>query len=485
MTQPRDERVHPTEDDRLVTALSESVGGPVGSRAARHPWWTPVRVVLAVTAVCFALGLLQKTNCYNDAWRDTESRYTHMCYSDLPYLYTGRGFVELTWPYSSDPQVRARYEVMEYPAVISYYAFGAAWVTQLLSGSPDLRARYLQPVDQVSADPVVITETKLFVVVNAAGFAALALLAAWLISRTNRRRPWDAMLFAASPLLALTATVNWDLLVVALTAAALYAWSRGHPTITGILIGVGTATKLFPLFLLGGILIICLRQRRVADLLATAGAASTGWVMANLPAYATGPEQWQRFWQFNSERGADLGSVWIVIEQAFDHDFAAGTINNVSWVFLIAWCLGVLAIGLKAPKTPRLAQLGLLVVIGFLLINKVYSPQYVLWLLPLAVLARPRLRDHVVWQSTEVLYFASVWWYLGGQLNPAGGSDAGFYWVAVVVRMLGELYLAGIVVRDILRPEHDPVDRDEPEDLRDDDEDATERAEPAEPAPVS
>ena len=49
-----------------------------------------------------------------------------MCYSDLPYLYTGRGFVELHWPYSDDAQVRAR-RVMEYPVGISYWAFGTAW----------------------------------------------------------------------------------------------------------------------------------------------------------------------------------------------------------------------------------------------------------------------------------------------------------------------------------------------------------------------
>ena len=59
-----------------------------------------------------------------------------MCYSDLPYLYTGRGLVELDWPYSDDPQVRARYEVMEYPVGISYFAYGAAWVTQKVDRSP-------------------------------------------------------------------------------------------------------------------------------------------------------------------------------------------------------------------------------------------------------------------------------------------------------------------------------------------------------------
>ena len=98
-------------------------------------------------------------------------------------------------------------------------------------------------------------------------------------------------------------------------------------------------------------------------------------------------------------------------------------------------------LGLRAPTTPRLAQLGFLVVAGFLLVNKVYSPQYVLWLLPLAVLARPRWRDQLVWQAGEIVYFASVWWYLDGDLAARGRRRRGFYWVAILVRMAAELYL--------------------------------------------
>ena len=96
----------------------------------------------------------------------------------------------------------------------------------------------------------------------------------------------------------------------------------------------------------------------------------------------------------------------------------------------------IAVLGLVAPESPRLAQLGFLVVAAFLLVNKVYSPQYVLWLLPLAALARPRWRDHLMWQGTEIFYFAMVWWYLGGELEPTGGGDVGLYWVAIVVRVV-------------------------------------------------
>jgi uncharacterized membrane protein len=451
-----DGRVHPTQDDPVVAALSEVVGGPVGSRAGRHRWWTPVRVVLVLAAVCLALGMVQKSSCYAQSWQDGQARYAHMCYSDLPYLYTGRGFAELNWPYTGDEQVRARYETMEYPVGISYWAWGAAWVTHWLSGSPDIEPRYGHSVQSLAAEPSIIAESRLFVVVNAVGLAAAGLLAAWFLAGAHPRRPWDAAIYAVSPALALTALVNWDLLAVAFTAGALWAWARGRPVLTGVMIGLGTATKLYPLFLLGGILVICVRERRWRELAATALATAVAWLAANLPALATGVDQWKVFWTFNSERGADLGSVWLVVQQAVG-TVPVHTINIASWLFFGVWCVGVLVLGLLAPATPRLAQLGLLVVAGFLLVNKVYSPQYVLWLLPLAALARPRWRDQIVWQAGEVLYFAAVWWYLGGYLTPAGEGDPGTYWVAIILRMVAELYLVGLVVRDVLVPEHDPV----------------------------
>ena len=210
-------------------------------------------------------------------------------------------------------------------------------------------------------------------------------------------------MFAVSPTLLLSGLVNWDMLAVTCVAGALWAWSRDRPVLTGALIGLGIATKLYPLFLLGGILVICLRNRRLREAGQAYAAAAVTWLLVNAPAYVAGPEDWKTFWRFNSDRAADLGSVWLVLDQRFDWSTTADTINLWSWLVFGAWCIGVLVLGLTAPASPRLAQLGFLVVAGFLLVNKVYSPQYVLWLLPLAVLARPRLRDQLIWQGDRGL----------------------------------------------------------------------------------
>lgn len=104
----------------------------------------------------------------------------------------------------------------------------------------------------------------------------------------------------------------------------------------------------------------------------------------------------------------------------------------------------------------------------FILTNKVYSPQYVLWLVPLAALARPKWRDFLIWQACEVAYFLGIWMYLAyttsGEAHK-GLPTHGYQW-AIALHLLGTLYLCAVVVRDILMPERDVVRRSGDDDPR-------------------
>lgn len=443
----------------MAAEASEAIGGPVGARARPHPWWTPVRIVLALACVTFLLGMLQKTPCVNQDWNSTDQqRYGAMCYSDVPYLYAGRGFAERVLPFTDTD---GRYQDLEYPVLIGYFAYGSALFTHLVEGWPDLVERQAFPDGEVFAAPGVNAEKSVFFVVTAIFLAFFALGAAYLMAGAHRNRPWDALPYVASPALVLTGLINWDYLAVCALAGAMFAWSRGRPLLSGLLIGVGAATKLYPLFLLGALLVVCLRRRELRAFGLALGGTIVAWLALNLPAILTGFDHWKTFWTFNQERGPDLGSIWLVIAQATDEPIEFGTINLVSELFFASVCVGVLLLGLFARRTPRIAQLAFLIVCGFLLLNKVYSPQYVMWLLPLAVLARPRWRDLLIWQAAEIFYFAAIWWYLGQFTAPsATNTDDHVYWVAVVVRMLAEVWFAGLVVRDILRPDLDPVRAD-------------------------
>jgi uncharacterized membrane protein len=439
----------PTRDDRVAAALSEVVGGPVGEHARPHSWWTPVRVVLAAFTVVFALGLVQKYPCGETHWSDENVRYSKMCYSDVPYLYTERGFAQQHWPYADSD---GRFKVMEYPVLISYFAWGASKITALMPSGPSQQVREETPVLSLWGLPGMAKEVNTYFLVTAFLLFLCGLGSVLFLAGASPGRPWDAMAFALSPVLLLSGLVNWDLLAVLFTAGALWAWARGRPVLAGVMVGLGVATKLYPLFLLGAFLVDVLwggRDRRRLGRwgLAVAGAAVV-WVAANLPALLSGPSEWRYFWTFNSDRGADLGSLWLVADQLGLHSDAS-RINLVSGGLLGLACVAILLLSLRAPRRPRVAQVALLVVAAFLVVNKVYSPQYVLWLLPLAVLARPRWRDLLIWQACEVLYFAAVWIYLGGWLAPSSGSDAPAYQLAIVVRVAGELFLMALVARDL------------------------------------
>ena len=450
---PGDERLAPSQEDRSIRNLSVGLGGVIG-RFARvdRSWWSPLRVALAVCTITFALGVLQKAPCMDAGWdRQNWRPFKAMCYSDIGYLYQERGFAEGNVPYFDT----GNYPVLEYPVLTGAFMEMAAKITWTITGDPR---------EDTSVALKRETAGTFFIVNVLMLFGCALLLVGFTVATARgvaerpgaaRGQPHDALFVAAAPVLAVTSTINWDLFAVALTAAAMWAWSRGRPVWFGILLGIGTAAKFYPFLLLGPLLIVCLRRRTLGAWVAATLAAALSWVAVNAPVYLLAKEQWMAFWDYNNQRVSDYGSIWYVFKLA-EHEFT--NVNEISLVIFVFLCVGIAVLGLLAPMPPRFAQLAFLTVAAFLLVNKVYSPQYVLWLLPLVALARPRLRDWLIWQGCEVFYWMMVWLHLAGFLAP-GQTDAPdkIYWFSVVLRLAGTMWLMAMVVRDILQPEHDPV----------------------------
>lgn len=438
----------PTESDRpsdpFVVVLSRRLGGPAGRHALpmRSGWWSPVRVALLVGTLVYLAGMVFRLPCRITVAGQSIEQYRDMCYSDIGLLYSGRGLLQGNVPYLDS----GNYPVLEYPVLTGWFLELERRITVLLGApsGPGLSAQ--QAVDA----------TLRFVDVNAVLLGALLLVTIWAQVRTVPSRPWDAMMLAASPCVAAAALVNWDLLPVALTALAVLAWSRRHPSLAGALLGLGMAAKLYPLLLLGPLLLLCLRAGRARDLGRALAGFVLAWLVVNLPVMVLAPQAWLSFWRFNSDRTGDFGSLWYVLS------LAGRPVPHLNLVSGGLFALGCVAIGLLillAPVRPRFGSVAFLVVAAFLMTNKVYSPQYVLWLLPLLVLALPRWRDWLVFTVGELLYFGAIWWHLGGLLAPGDGSADRLYWLAVLVRLGTQAWVVAVVVRDVLRPAHDPLRR--------------------------
>ena len=433
----------PTQADPTARGALPLLGGPVGRHAALgRSWWTPIRVSILAGMLVYAIGWLSKGYCLANGF-GAPQRYMYLCYSDIPVLYSARGLADGAFPYLLEPG--AGQQVLEYPVLTGVFMYLAAWVTRLLDG-----------------------DSQVFFAVNVVGMSALL---AWTIASTGRtvaRRPWDAIMVALAPVVALAGFVNWDLLAVALTAASLSAWSRRHPAVAGLWLGLAVAAKFYPLVLIGPLVLLCWRRGQLRALAGFLAAMAAAWLAVNLPVMVANLEGWSRFYTFSRERGMDFGSVWYALS-LMGVTVAPDALNGLVTGTLLVACAGVGVLILLAPRPPRLASVSLLVVGVFALTNKVYSPQYVLWLLPLAVLARPRWRDMLIWQAGQAAYFVGIWWYLVGYGTEDTGLHQGWYVAATAAHWLSTAWLMALVVRDILVPEHDPVrgdgfaeDRDDP-----------------------
>lgn len=441
----RRQTVRPSEQDEVAAAASEVVGGPAGRRAAHGgSWWSPIRVIVLVTLGMYALGMVQKLPCFEGSWFSGQTaQYVRACYSDIPHLYNGRGFADGFLPYLDriPDRISGGMEYLEYPVLTGAFMQFAA---ELTIGGDNLRQ-----------------DEQIYWLVNAGLLMVCAAILVVCVTRTHRNRPWDGMLVALAPALALTATINWDLLAVAMTAAGMLLWSRSRPFAAGVLLGLATAAKLYPALLLGPLLVLCWRAWRWRAFGYAAGGTALAWACVNVPVMLFAFDGWAKFYSFSQERPVDFGSLWLIIQQRTGHPFDEA--NTYAMILMALGCAGIAALALCAPRRPRLAQLAFLVVALFVLTNKVYSPQYVLWLIPLAALARPKWRDFLIWQGCEVLYFVGIWMYLAytGSGDKHQGLPPEGYQLVILAHLLGTLYLCALIVRDALLPEHDPVRRDD------------------------
>ncbi|WP_372470808.1 glycosyltransferase family 87 protein [Saccharothrix luteola] len=439
-----------------------------GSSPSRFGRVALAAVVLLCGLTMFA-GFLNKDRCTGpefDQWGRSAPDYerrnkAEVCYSDIQHLWIGRDIDRHVFPYvngSINSKGVLVGGVVEYPVLTGL----TIWAGAILA-------------DNDAA----------FLLFSALLMAPFGLVTGWLLGKLSR---WRALIWALGPPVVLYAFHNWDLPVVLCAVAAVYVVHRGwgrrerplvdRAVVASVLLGLGFAFKIYPAIF---VLPLCLYvltggpggrslprgvRYDLAGAVKVALAAVVTVVLVNLPFAVAGPEGWKASFAFQGLRRVDIttNSIWFWSMRPFMPDDVMQSLVAVLSPIGILLSFGLACrIGWRRylsegsyPWVPVSAAM----LCGFLLLHKVHSPQYTLWLVPMFVLLR------VDWGWVAAYFVADFamgvgifrWFYAIEFGEPSGIYD-GFAAQAVVIGVWGRAALLVALFFVFLRSEVTFTDR--------------------------
>ncbi len=374
----------------------------------------PLATVIFLALLATLLGVFKFSSCEGNGWA-TPAQYIHACYSDIPALYGERDLDKDQWSYSSTT------DAVEYPVLTGT----VMWVFAL-------------------ATPAGENEIRTYYRINIAFLAALFILIAVIVYRI---RPEFAYLTTLAPAAIGSLYINWDLWAIISMMLSIYWFDRKKYKHSALAIGVSISTKFLPVFLLLPIVLILWRRNEVKELARYIAIAVLTFATINLPVLLTTPEGWLRFYELNFDRGQDWGSLWYALTSL------GVNLGNTNFFAILALFVSVLFVSLLIFSTKNvltLADVSFIVLALVMIASKVYSPQYILWLVPLAVIAMSTRKDlHAfwIWQIAEVIYHVAIWQHLATVTGAKFGLPLGGYALITLIRILACLYFVGVLVK--------------------------------------
>lgn len=352
--------------------------------------------LVASTLVLAGLSLALRISCAAEAGESGVD--VPGCYGDLGQMWLHRGLAAGRIPYLQpflDP-VSGQLVTVEYPVL-----------TGMLMWLFSLPGSY-----------------QAFVMLSGLAMAAAAVGVVIVLQRWCGGRAW---LWAAAPALVHYLAYNYDALPVLTVVAALglllgrdpVSVSRARYLGSAALLGVGGGLKLFPLlFLLPLALWLSFGrpgsgQAPGRSRLARAAAATAVGlgvvVLVNLPFAIANPQGWWLPFSFQATRTIDATtlSVWFLASGVLPTADQAqlmlaatvATAVGIAVAALIGWLVG------RGRGAFPLLGTSVTILVAYLVLNKVFSPQHILWLLPLLVLAGVRAGVVVTYLVIDVPMF--------------------------------------------------------------------------------
>ena len=371
------------------------------------------RALLALAIFAALLSFTKFSQCEGTNWA-TPDQYIHACYSDLPSLFGERGMDDNKWPYASDTNS------VEYPVLTGLVMYATSFVAH-------------SPISYFNFNALL-----------------LALLFICVVFIVRKIKPEFTYLVPVAPAMIASLYINWDLWAIATMMLAIYWFDRKAYLYSSIALAVSISTKFLPVFLLLPIIFILWRSNQIREMFKYAATTVAIWLAINLPFALTTPTGWWRFYKLNLEREADWGSLWLAFSQL---GLGLANLNYLAILLLLIGLTAFVIFLFEVKNTPTLASVAFIVLAIVMVASKVYSPQYVLWLTPLAAIALTHKKDlHAfwIWQIAETMYHVAIWQHLALFTGAAFGLQEGGYATITLIRIAATVYLVWTLIKRAL-----------------------------------
>jgi uncharacterized membrane protein len=241
---------------------------------------------------------------------------------------------------------------------------------------------------------------------------------------------YTLLLLAVGPIMA----IRFDLMPAALIVAALWAFIKGKNTLAWFILALGVTGKIYPLIVAPAFGFYLLRNRQFKTLIKGVAAFSLTMLACNLPFFLMNPAGFMSIVTYHGQRGIQCESTWasaLLIDQILGGPKVMGIFDFGSWNLssTLADRLAPLAFPLTAmlllamygvfvwllwkrtdrtrynsdgiePDAARfIIAYATLAIAVFMAGDKVFSPQFLIWLFPTVPLLNFK------WQPAYTLLF--------------------------------------------------------------------------------